>query len=1233
MSRHINWTAYLLPFAVLVSALAPPLVRAGDSQPDTIFTWSDAFGSCNPQSGSTSGCCGGPGRRECGYVINWNKWLGPGCTDPGDNITRINSYDTDDHNVCDLPHPTTGAPAVPFDFLSSSPEGTQFTFYAASDLHYFRSGFDYVNQAYSGFDVNLFAAQHWAWPAGSGIPASDKINPPDVIVFPGDLTTGGGVDELGAFRLIWEPGDYSWGNKFPIYPGLGNHDLLNSGTGGAGSSSSAQRMWDYIKSYMSGVASDMDTNSNGNLFYDDGNGTHNYSWDDAGIHFIMLNTWAGESNQYNAPASNGLRWLKNDLAVFVGKRNKPVILFQHYDLSSLGDSQNRALFNHYTREYFQSWWRVADYNNFWNIIRDYNVIGMFAGHVHAWGMERPEHYQHAICSQVDPTSSNPDYFECSDSSGIAPTEDSHGNPKIFDIFRDGTVGNCGGSGCTGGETDFFAVRVTPDYMDTTPVAIPTLGAPSFKASLFYGKGSASCRKKINSRFVDVSSQVTVSGNGCTECGVTVANTGNFPLAGPLALEVTSPEGTDPSQNLGVVDNLTTRSFVDSCDPYFGNAYILLPGGLAPQGQAGSSAEAQINLPNGSSYGWKLVQLIPYGSSNAIIPNPAAITVRSNLTPLTVALLDQAMQSITAAVDYTTGQPSGWLNVTSASVSNGQSALTVAFSTSQLGRAPAIYRAIIHVAADNGDTADIPVSLEIGPVITPTPAAVALASSEPAPVTLSTTGSNTPYTVSADPDLSVTSSGPAPGTLKITLTPGAYLQNSGTYNRSVRLKYGNGGETLIPVTYTLHDVYLHANPAGPTMRVDEFEVNTPYHAVWLTGSAHQVTPVARIFPSTGTELEFSSWADTNGANRTIVVPAGGPVTYTAQYSTLYALNTVANPSNGGSISAAPQLSTFYPANSPVTITATSAAGYVFQDFQGALQGYNSVQLIEMSGPQTVIADFLPVNQAGVTVVETQPAGLNITVDSLTYKSPAVFYWPAKASHTVSVPTQIAAPGVQDVFASWSDGFKQSVRVITGVSHGENRFVATLNTQYQMVVNSNPADAGTVTGAGWINAGASATIRATPFNGFSFSGFTGDVNAKTSAVTLLVDKPKLLTAQFAVTQQVNVYASIGNRTPIANSSGPVLFPQQQVQMPVSLVSAGPGAAGNAYITGVDAITVMGSGQVSTDTLFPMQMGTLLPGQSALKILTMNWPSTAIRVQFLIHFTANGTYQGSTRLTVFR
>jgi hypothetical protein len=114
-----------------------------------------------------------------------------------------------------------------------------------------------------------------------------------------------------------------------------------------------------------------------------------YSWDWHDVHFVQLNLFPGDTvGPYETLDPGGsLSFLRQDLATYVGTSGRPVVLIHHYgfDCFSINGFQNA---NKGRPCYLDNlpdpgeWWTVAQRADYWNAIRDYNVVAIFAGHLH-----------------------------------------------------------------------------------------------------------------------------------------------------------------------------------------------------------------------------------------------------------------------------------------------------------------------------------------------------------------------------------------------------------------------------------------------------------------------------------------------------------------------------------------------------------------------------------------------------------------------------------------------------------------------------------------------------------------------------------------------------------------------------------------------------------------------------------------------------------------------------------
>jgi len=131
--------------------------------------------------------------------------------------------------------------------------------------------------------------------------------------------------------------------NYPVYEGYGNHDFFTN-------DSTEDQNWPLYgdKPVLEAIQS-----RHGSLFY---------SWDWGMFHIINLNLYPGSTVQ----ANNSLDFLQKDLASKVGNSGKPVIIYHHYGFDDFG----------------LQWWTDAERQAYFNVIKNYNVIGIFSGHKH-----------------------------------------------------------------------------------------------------------------------------------------------------------------------------------------------------------------------------------------------------------------------------------------------------------------------------------------------------------------------------------------------------------------------------------------------------------------------------------------------------------------------------------------------------------------------------------------------------------------------------------------------------------------------------------------------------------------------------------------------------------------------------------------------------------------------------------------------------------------------------------
>jgi len=182
------------------------------------------------------------------------------------------------------------------------------------------------------------------------------------------------------------------------------------------------------------------------------------------------------------------------------------------------------------------------------------------------------------------------------------------------------------------------------------------------------------------------------------------------------------------------------------------------------------------------------------------------------------------------------------------------------------------------------------------------------------------------------------------------------------------------------------------------------------------------------------------------------------------------------------------------------------------------------------------------------IDTSPSGFSVIVDGEPYVGPAVFHWREGTEHTISVssplglstavpkpartqvqpsrwgkmpetgmrsrltPNRSGEGGTRYSFSRWSDGGEQSHTITVRSSTWQ--YIAYFTRQYTLSVGVNPPEGGTVnpSGLNWLNEGVKAIVMATANSGYEFSSWSGDIIGNSSSISVTMDSPKSLTANF-------------------------------------------------------------------------------------------------------------------------
>lgn len=917
-----------------------------------IFTKNDGL-PCQPQRGADenyyrSGCCSSPGNRQCFLA----------CTAPDANDLRWNSYDN--KLLCNLP---AAIPELPAALILSpaKPANRDYRFFVTSDLHFYRVNFPVATQYGHPGRMNLMHLQ-----------SSLQGKPYSAVVIPGDISTGPNEQRLATFRTLYERGWLPGASiNLPVFIGFGNHDITSLENYAGAEPDDARRMWDYLDARMR--AQNLDTSATGCLVGIDpfclgfGNqaGSHNYSWDWHGVHHVMLNTWAGETQLSFSPplGANGLEWLKRDLAHFVGNTGKPVILFQHYTMNT-------------TRPY----WTPENKSAFLDVIKRYNVIALFTGHIHGFDVQN-----------FNSTVNQP------------ATGSTDGLANYLDDINDGAGGDCGTANCTDAEGDFLSVQLSNNYLDVTAYSwkLNSTTAPNTGMGFGPNGDQATCRKRITSNYTDITSQFTTSIDNAGR-KITITNNSGSAIGGPLAVRVLGA---------GNANVLTKWDFLNRCGAQASALLVVTETSMA--------ANATITLPfeatNGAS------RLIIYRLGDALSIDNTNPVVGGDPVDVQISTLSGKATRLTATVDpYTTGDTTQWLavdllqNTTPATLrmksNTGLSrydhlTATVTITSEDTNIAPVKLTVSLPPASlsvqSNVSNAKLlydgqPVGIPFNAVVSPnsqhkidieTPQSPSTGVrylfnnwsnggaklqnlTVPFGGTTLTANFNTLYEVKGTISplgggniQILTPGGPsffAPGAFSVSATPNAGFYFAGFTGD---IESTNPTPTIQlrgPINYNANFapnplLTLNSTAAGAPgsqLLVNGAPQPWPFSQSYAPGTQLSLAVPAMIQTAPGARLAFKQWSDGNtNASRTLSTTTSAQ-SLTAQYEQQFLVDLTVSPANAGTVSG----SGWFTSGAGAVLTATPQTGFTFTGFSGSRTSPSSPLAFNVSAAEAITANF-------------------------------------------------------------------------------------------------------------------------------------------------------------------------------------------------------------------------------------------------------------------------------------
>lgn len=259
---------------------------------------------------------------------------------------------------------------------------------------------------------------------------------------------------------------------------------------------------------------------------------------------------------------------------------------------------------------------------------------------------------------------------------------------------------------------------------------------------------------------------------------------------------------------------------------------------------------------------------------------------------------------------------------------------------------------------------------------------------------------------------------------------------------------------------------------------------------ITGAGnydHFSTCTLTVTPNYG--YTFVNWTlngNPVGTNTTLEFTVTGEASYVANFTlNSYTISATVNPTESGTVAGAGD----YGYNTTCTLTATPATGYHFVNWtqNDTEVGTAATLSFTVTADASYVANFA-INNYTITATATPTAGGTVT-------------GAGNYDHGTAV-TLTATSNEGYSFLNWTkNGTVVSTDSIYNFTATENAaFVANYGANnYDITVTANPAEGGTVTGAGNYDQGATVTLTATPNEGYSFINWTKDGAAVSTQAT--------------------------------------------------------------------------------------------------------------------------------------
>ncbi len=362
------------------------------------------------------------------------------------------------------------------------------------------------------------------------------------------------------------------------------------------------------------------------------------------------------------------------------------------------------------------------------------------------------------------------------------------------------------------------------------------------------------------------------------------------------------------------------------------------------------------------------------------------------------------------------------------------------------------------------------------------------------------------------------------------------------------------------------------PAGLPITVDGVATVSPQSYNWAAGTQHTVS----VDTAQGTDPRyvFANWSD--GGDATHTLTASADVTaFCANFMVEHVVRVNGGGRGGNSVALLPSpVGGYLPERYPFEIAAIPASGqhflswgnlgYILPFFGSSASAPSLLFEVYQSPDEEYSATF---TNAPVTTIDSQPRGLQITVDGGTSVTPANFAWIAGSTHTLSVtnPQYSGNNTARAQFLNWEDG-SVGARIVTASASG-GTYTGFFDTQYLLstgVIGAGSVSVSPPSADGFYDAGTTVQLTASPGAGAVLRYWVGDLASNQNPANIVMNQQRAVTANLEPALAFRVLSAASfTGNPNIGSSGTAVAPGELV----AIFGAGIGP-GNASPAGLDA-----------------------------------------------------------------